>query len=204
MEHVHSATCGCKNIAFSDLGVDLISNIDLSKIQCLNEAVPETGKKVFKNQENKLDPEPFVESDIDGELIFVVRFSNTIKLRQVCLIASNEEKAPVEMKIYKNKEQVDFGIVDQKPTEEINLIPNLDGTVMYSTNFSKFQDVNSLVLYVANKEIDDIRIQYIQLKGEITQAKKFILTDAVYEIRPTFKENDELDERKTNNEQFGH
>lgn len=32
MEHVHSATCGCKNIAFSDLGVDLISNIDLSKI----------------------------------------------------------------------------------------------------------------------------------------------------------------------------
>lgn len=71
---------------------------------------------------------------------------------------------------------------------------------MYSTNFSKFQDVSSLTIYMANEEIDDIQVQYIQLKGVITNIKKGVIVDAVYEIRPVDIKNRELDERKTGNE----
>lgn len=31
--HVHSATCGCKDVRYADQGVDLLGNIDITKIK---------------------------------------------------------------------------------------------------------------------------------------------------------------------------
>ncbi len=39
---------------------------------CLNELKAQTGQKVFKSSDKKLDETDFVESDLDPELLFII------------------------------------------------------------------------------------------------------------------------------------
>ena len=50
-------------------------------MSCLNEAVEESGKKVFKPYETRLDRTEWVESDADEEFLFNIPFTGSVKLK---------------------------------------------------------------------------------------------------------------------------
>ena len=68
-----------------DYGTSLYQFIDKKNVKCLNEAEQHSGRKVFKPYDERLDPKIFVQSDIDGELLFTVYFTAEVRLRSIQL-----------------------------------------------------------------------------------------------------------------------
>ncbi len=66
-------------------GTSLFQFIDRKHIKCLNESEANSGKKVFKPYDERLDSTISVESNIDGELLFTVYFTAEVQLRSVQL-----------------------------------------------------------------------------------------------------------------------
>ena len=97
--HAHHGKCGhggCQH-DHSDLetnddvmkfGTSLFQFIDRKHIKCLNEGVANSGNKIFKPFDDRLDSTISVESNIDGELLFTVYFTAEVQLRSVQLTSS--------------------------------------------------------------------------------------------------------------------
>ena len=117
MNHVHGPNCGCAEYFNAEQANDLYGAIDVDKVRCLNEEVANSGKKVFKEFDNRFDKTATVASDCDGELLFIVPFTSQVKIRSVCVIAKDEVKFATKMKLYVNNENVDFSLAEQKPVE---------------------------------------------------------------------------------------
>lgn len=67
---------------------------------------------MFRTEAEKFDDEKFVISDVDPELIFIIPFTNVVRIRSICVIGKNEEIYPNKMKVYKEIENVDFEIAN--------------------------------------------------------------------------------------------
>ena len=89
MDHVHGPTCGCKDYIGVENANDLLGAIEIEKVRCFNEAVANSGKNVFKDNEDKFDKEKFIVSDDGGEVLLVVPFIAQVKIRSICVIAKN-------------------------------------------------------------------------------------------------------------------
>ena len=88
--HGHShGSGGCQhdheNVNEMSYGTSLYQFIDKKNCKCLNEAQKDSGKAVFKPYDERLDTQIFVESDIDGELLFTVYFTAEVQLRSIQL-----------------------------------------------------------------------------------------------------------------------
>ena len=59
----------------------LYTKIDFNRLQCLNEAEEGSAKNVFKPWDERLEPNKFVESDVDEELLFNIPFTGNVKLK---------------------------------------------------------------------------------------------------------------------------
>lgn len=66
MQHVHGPGCGCAEYVGAEDANDLIGAIDLDKVRCLNEELPNSCKGVFKGYDDRFDKTKFVASDCDG------------------------------------------------------------------------------------------------------------------------------------------
>ena len=85
--HVHGKGC-CHDHDHGEVdemtfGTSLYQYIDRKNIKCLNESEPGAGKKIFKLYDDRLDASGFVESDVDGELLFTVYFTAEVQLRSI-------------------------------------------------------------------------------------------------------------------------
>ena len=65
------------------LHYSLYQKIDFSKFECLNESEDDSGKRVFRPWESRLDKNSSncVTSDCDAELLFNIPFTGNVKLK---------------------------------------------------------------------------------------------------------------------------
>ena len=88
------------------------------------------------------------------------------------------------MKVYKNEENVDFSIIeDKKPIQTIDLAENTLGQIDYPVNLSKFNNCRNIVLgFEGNFGSDATVIHFIGLKGQFIMEKSKAQKIA-YEVR---------------------
>lgn len=72
-----------------------------------------------------------VKSDSDCELLFNIPFTGSLKLKSIVVIGPNDETHPAKMKLYKNKPGMTFDDVGAECDQEIDLIQDPNGIIVY-------------------------------------------------------------------------
>jgi len=139
---------------------------------------------IFKPFERRLDPNPFIISDADEEILISVRFIAPSNIRKIMIIGHGPVgNHPSRLKCYVNKENIDFtNIGDIRPSQEFTLPVNERGDIELLTQINQFTNVNTLVLYFpTNYGADNTAVQYIGLQGDHSHAKREAVI-ATYEL----------------------
>ena len=101
-----------------EMGIEysLYKKIDLDNVECLNEETENSGRKVFKSYEDRLDITKvsrnlfiimkiicvslqFVQSDADEELLFNIPFTGNIKLKGIIIAGANDGSHPNKLRM---------------------------------------------------------------------------------------------------------
>lgn len=179
---------------------DLLPFIDLDGVAALNAADGGSSgaKGIFKPFDERLSRLPCLESDEDDPaLIIRVPFTCPVKLRAFTLIGGGDGKAPRSAKFFVNHESLDFGDAEEmQPVQKFDLAEDYNGTAEYPTQFSKFQNVSTLWIYIPDTHgADHSLVSYIGLSGVATSYKRQAVS-AVYELLCIGNHNDPLKEEK--------
>eukprot|EP00039_Didymoeca_costata_P003359 m.67133 g.67133 ORF g.67133 m.67133 type:complete len:224 (+) comp11862_c2_seq1:174-845(+) len=147
----------------------LLPYIDIAHVTCGNEAEQDSIKNCFRPWAQRADPDKFVQSDADEQLLVFIPFTGQVKLKSIHLICEGGEARPTVMKAFKNRDDIDFEAAeDMSATQEWDLVeaPTEDG-LEYETQITKFQGIHNLTLFFPeNAGSDFTKIKYIGLKGE--------------------------------------
>eukprot|EP00172_Hildenbrandia_rubra_P000670 Plantae.Rhodophyta-Hildenbrandia_rubra.ctg13669.p1 GENE.Plantae.Rhodophyta-Hildenbrandia_rubra.ctg13669~~Plantae.Rhodophyta-Hildenbrandia_rubra.ctg13669.p1 ORF type:complete len:236 (+),score=36.02 Plantae.Rhodophyta-Hildenbrandia_rubra.ctg13669:242-949(+) len=166
---------------------NLYQEVDTTRLQCLNEAEPDSLKRVLRPWEQRTDTSlPILSSDADQELLMCIPFTSPVKIRSICIIGAGDQENPAHVKAFINQESMDFSSAGStNSVQEWDLVErNPQGEVEYPTKYTRFQNVSRLWLYVnQNFGADVTKIQYIGFKGTSTKYKRQAV-EAKYEIRP--------------------
>merc|ERR1712130_18781 len=171
-------------------GTSLYQFIDKKHIKCLNESVTHAGKAIFKPFDERLDASVFVESDIDGELLFTVYFTAEVQLRSIQLTMDNEDNAPSSLKLWNDKQdKIDFdNYMDHKCSQSIQLSFDGEAEVHWKTKQHKFNDLTVLKMLFKrddydedDEDVEEIKLVYIGLKGDYKGPKSRRAVHAIYE-----------------------
>lgn len=167
----------------------IYTKINWSEFCTLNEAIKETGRKVFKPWENRLSDD-FVESDIDGDLIFNIPFTGEVKLMGILIIGGPGELHPTKVRLFKGNYR-DFDEVQGQAEQEIELHPDPKGVNEYAIKTTRFNSVTYLCLHFPGNYggVDNTRISYIGLRGEHKKMNRDAITIATYEVRPSLADH---------------
>ncbi|CRH01773.1 thioredoxin, putative [Plasmodium relictum] len=190
MTILHNEGCGCKS---SDEvlkgGEFLLKYINLEKVTALNEKVNGSCRKIFKSYDNKLSLD-CCESDVDHELIINIPFTSPCKIVSLFLIGGEEGSYPKKMKIFSNREDIDFeNINDFKCIQELELSEDFHGSVEYPLKVTSLFNVNYLTLYFfENYGAESTKILYIGLKGVGTNYTRKPV-ETVYEASPNLADH---------------
>ncbi|KAL7646773.1 UNVERIFIED_CONTAM: hypothetical protein RMT77_002028 [Armadillidium vulgare] len=176
----------------AELGISysLYKKIDLTNVECLNEAVENSGKDVFKPWEERLSTEKFVESDVDEELLYNIPFTDQIKLKGIIVIGGENGHHPNKMRLFKNRAHMTFDEVRGKADQEFELQPDPSGTLEYNTKIVTFSSVTHLTIHFPSNFGEEVtKIYYIGFKGEHTKAHRHGVTLCNYELTPQFSDH---------------
>ena len=55
-----------------------------------------------------------MKSDMGTEFVVKIQFNSEVKVKAICVAGGPDGSAPSKMKVYKNEENVDFGIIEDK------------------------------------------------------------------------------------------
>ena len=125
-----------------------------------------------------------MKADMGTELVVKIPFNSEVKVKSICVAGGTDGEAPSKMKVYKNEENVDFSIIqDKKPVQIIDLAENSLGEIDYPVNLSKFNNCQNIVLgFEGNFGGSDTVINFIGLKGQFIREKSKA-TEFIYEVR---------------------
>ncbi|KAI8579370.1 hypothetical protein K450DRAFT_242928 [Umbelopsis ramanniana AG] len=176
MPHCHDDHCEHEHEDLPGSGEQalLYSRIDRDNIRCLNEAEPDSGKSVVKPWDQRLDNDKFVESDADEQLLITIPFTGSVKLRSICLRSGHGDYAPSKLKVYTNRDGIDFDDVsDMQPVQEWDLVRGSDDVVEYTTRSTKFSNVRNITLFFPENYGEDTSIvRFLGFKGEWSEVKR--------------------------------
>lgn len=162
----------------------LFKHIDTPRVSALNESVEGSVQKVLRSWDQRLDFEHCLESnDGDPELLIHIPFTTDVKLKAISVIGGRDGTAPLQMRAFTNRDDLDFSAVqDLPPVQEWRLVENSDGELEYNTKYSKFQGVANLTLHFPESGNGEMtRINFIGLKGEATKNDRKLIATVVYE-----------------------
>ncbi|XP_018319562.1 PITH domain-containing protein GA19395 [Agrilus planipennis] len=163
----------------------LYTKIDKENLECLNESIENSGKKVFKPWEERLNFTEYVESDADEELLFNIPFTGNIKLKGIVVIGEDSASHPSKMRLFKNRPHMTFDDVGATPEQEFDLQIDSQGSLEYSPRVVTFNTVYHLSIHFpTNFGSDKTRIYYIGLKGEFSEGHRHGVTLCTYEATP--------------------
>ncbi|KAI8637489.1 galactose-binding domain-like protein [Parasitella parasitica] len=174
MSHCHDEHCEHDHDDLPESGEQflLYSKIDLDNVRCLNESELDSGKSVIRPWNQRLEDSKFVESDVDEQLIFFIPFTGSVKLRSICLRTDPSDSAPSKMKVFINRNDVDFDVADSyTPIQEFELVEGSNEVVEYGTKITKFSSVTSITLFFPENfgQDDTSIVRFIGFKGEWTE-----------------------------------
>eukprot|EP01127_Copromyxa_protea_P016141 TRINITY_DN4745_c0_g1_i1.p1 TRINITY_DN4745_c0_g1~~TRINITY_DN4745_c0_g1_i1.p1 ORF type:complete len:279 (-),score=47.23 TRINITY_DN4745_c0_g1_i1:157-993(-) len=96
--------------------VDLRPLINLDQTTCLNEAPNQEWNYVLEDNAH------WLESDVDEQLLFNVRFNSSCRLHSIIVHSENLSSAPKVIKLYANRFNLDFdNVEDQSPVQTVEL-----------------------------------------------------------------------------------
>ena len=191
-----SSTCSCGHPdAHADdcEGASLFSSIDLPRIRCLNEKENGSCRRIFKPLAERRDHTAgsLRSNDDDPDLLIVVPFDNAVRLKSICISGSNSGAAPARLKVYANREDIDFASASETaPTQEFDLPEDVDAELWHPVRAAKFGNITCLtLLFEGTHGADESEIFYVGFKGVATGYKRQIV-EAVYEARPQLSDHE--------------
>lgn len=183
------------------LGLSLRPSIDFSKVVCLNEEEPGSGKAVLKLHEERLSTTPSLLSpEGDPELLLVIPFNEAVTVKKLSIhdaSTSTETASPRRIKIFTDRVDLDFDTARElNAQQEFDLVPAehlTDGTVDYPLRpAGRFSNINSLIIFFEDNYDDSgeaaTEITFIGLKGKGSGIRRKAV-DTVYESRPVPKDH---------------
>ena len=168
-------------------GIDLFPQIDMDKVRCLNDR-RSSGKCCLKPYAKRLDHRTYLLSEEDDpEVILHVPFTEGVRLAGICICADDNTNAPRNVKIFVNREDVDFGLAEDLKADLYlkDMHKDVSADVFYfprtfffcfclclstyvtnsrctAANNGKFTTCHSITIYVEdNWGGDETRINYI-------------------------------------------
>ncbi|GAA6058788.1 hypothetical protein JCM10212_001904 [Sporobolomyces blumeae] len=145
----------------------LNSSIDLSQIQCLNEASEHTIRDLLRTP----GKDKWLESDADEQLLLHIPTNSSIKLRALRLTtsASSLKSAPKSIRLFVNQPSLGFDEAESlEPAQEVELTENqARGDEAVQLRFVRFVNVSHLSIFVASNQggEDVTRIDKLDLIG---------------------------------------
>lgn len=192
----HHGSCSHEHTGVdpAEMGVmySLYQKIDIDHVTCLNEAVDESGRLVFKPWQNRLDKDMYVDSDADSELLFNIPFTGNIKLKGIILIGGEDGSHPSKIRLFKNRPHMTFDDVSVGADQEFEVHLDPNGVLEYSTKVVTFSSVSHLSIHVPDSMSGEppSRVYYIGLRGEYSDAHRHGVTVCNYELLPSASDID--------------
>ena len=91
---------------------------------------------VFKPYEQRLNADKFIESDADEQLLLVIPFTGSVKLKSIIVKGPAGEAHPSKMKAFTNRDDIDFDNVEQLPAQqEWELTEDTAAAIEYPTRY---------------------------------------------------------------------
>ncbi|KAL8709475.1 MAG: hypothetical protein Q9220_005858 [cf. Caloplaca sp. 1 TL-2023] len=142
--------------------------IDFESIRTLNESESDQGAKIIeKTWPQRLNPEPFLESDADEQLLISVPFTGVVKLHSILIRSSTDSSAPKTLKLFINRDDLDFSTAaDLQPTQsmELSQTSEIQDLPVKRALFGNTYNIN---LFVEDNYGEDVtRIFWIGFKGD--------------------------------------
>ncbi|KAK4167060.1 PITH domain-containing protein [Cladorrhinum sp. PSN259] len=176
---------------------DITSQIEVQRTELLNVDDQTGGVRVLFEtsrptalSKSKSDKKDWVESDTDQQLMLFLPFQSMIKLHTIQITSipptdgddDDDDEVPTRprtIKLFTNRpHNLDFDEAeDMTATQQIELSEqdwNADGTANIPLRYVKFQNINSLVLFVVDAEGDSekTRLDRIRLIGEAGEKRE--------------------------------
>lgn len=157
------------------LQFSLYPHIDFDNIVTLNESSHGSGKGITKKTwAERLDEEPELASDADEQLIINVPFTGQVKLHSILIRASQSPSAPRTLRVFQNREDVDFEAAEDLPAEQEFELSRTSDVQDLPVKRARFGRVQRLALFFPDNfgggdEDDVTRVSYLGFRGEWMQ-----------------------------------
>jgi len=149
----------------------IYSEIDFSNVTTLNEAEPRAGSAVVqKTWAQRLDATPELRSDADEQLLMTIPFTAQIRLHSILIRTSVAEDAPKTLKLYVNREDLDFTTAAELPATQTLELAQSNDVQEYPVKRALFNTTRSLTLFFEDNwghgEEDVTCLAYIGFRGD--------------------------------------
>jgi len=148
----------------------LLEFLDLSQLNCLNEAEQHTFKSIVSSKSRNATGS-YLLSDADEQLLLNIPFNQTVRVRSIVLQSNSELQRPKHIKLLVNRPSLGFEDVEDASEPEAAQILELSNEDVKEGNrivlrFVRFQAVNSLHIFVqSNHGDDESRIDVLDVFG---------------------------------------
>ncbi|KAJ4412872.1 Thioredoxin-like protein 1 [Neurospora sp. IMI 360204] len=192
-EQASGSSSSWKGAALPRGYVDVTDQVELNRSELLNVDTDTGGVRVLFSSEKpsalsggKGTAKDWVESDTDDQLLLFMPFQSMLKLHTLQITSlpptdDDDDEAPMRpktIKLFVNKpHNLGFDEAeDLQATQDIELSEsdwNKEGTASIPLRYVRFQNINSLVLFVVNGDGDSekVRIDRLRLIGESGAAR---------------------------------
>ncbi|POS87926.1 Galactose-binding protein [Erysiphe pulchra] len=153
------------------LQYSLYRYINFDGVTCLNETEVGSGQAILKKTwAERLQLSPVLESDTDDQLLIHIPFTGQIKLHSIIIRSSNTGSAPLTLKVFQNRDDLDFSTAsDLSPVQEFK-IPQSSEVQDIPVKRALFGKVQNLTLFIEDNYGDDkTQINYLGFKGDWMQ-----------------------------------
>lgn len=150
---------------------NLHQRVNFEGIITLNEAEPRSGAAIVqKTWSERLNEEPALASDTDEQLLMHVPFAGSCKLYSILVRSSDSDSAPLTLKLFRNRDDMDFGMAgDLQPTQTVTL-PRSNEVADIPLNRALWNGTTSINLFFEDNhsggDEDVTRIGYLGFKGD--------------------------------------
>ena len=101
----HSAACGCSHDTLDQSQLStLYPSIDHHRIVCYNESQPGQARRIIRPWEERKREDVLISHEGDAELLLLVPFTTTVKVKTVTLITAGDQ-APDTVRLSASQQQ---------------------------------------------------------------------------------------------------